>query len=147
MSRNGTTTWTKAMTTIHRTRGRMSPSTPRLAANDRSRSAPSAVRRHTIAPSEKSSRATLMNMYDEPHTAAFATSMSQERRVTHPRLAAAHASTYAVSRPPITAWRCPRPLKSTEGFLRVCVLASRRRRPPDDAHTYVDDHQWPPSQV
>jgi hypothetical protein len=35
---------------------------------------------------------------------------------------------------------CPRPLKSTEGFLRICVLAGRRRRPPDDARTCVRNH-------
>ena len=64
-----------------RPRPRRSPSTPRRAANDSRSSAPSAVRRQTIAPSEKSSSATLMNMYDDPHTAAVATSMSQERRV------------------------------------------------------------------
>src|SRR5215211_2672850 len=68
------------MIVIHRTRPRMRPSTPRWAAKDSSSAAPSAVRRHTIAPSEKSSSATLMNMYDDPHTAAVATSMSHERR-------------------------------------------------------------------
>jgi hypothetical protein len=39
----------------------------------------------------------------------------------------------------LLAGRCPRPFKSAEGFLRVCVLA-RRQRPPDDARTYVSDH-------
>jgi hypothetical protein len=33
-----------------------------------------------------------------------------------------------VSQPPITAWLCPRPLEMPEAFLRVCVLASRRRQ-------------------
>jgi hypothetical protein len=63
-----------------------------------------------------------------------------------------HADTDADRRPLITDHRrvdfvddrrcprCPRPLKSAEGFLRVCVLARRRRRPPDDAGTYVSDH-------
>src|SRR4051812_37422598 len=37
--------------------------------------------------------------------------------------------TDAATRPLITARR-PRPLEIPEGFLRVCVLASRRQRPP-----------------
>jgi hypothetical protein len=31
-------------------------------------------------------------------------------------------------------------LKSAEGFLRVCVLARRRQRPPDDTCIYVRNH-------
>src|SRR3954465_2285372 len=62
----------------------------------------------------------------------------QSPRVLH--LVGPHASTHAAMRPLIIAWRCPRPLKSTEGFLWVCVLASRRQRPPDDARIYVRNH-------
>src|SRR3954452_16836644 len=63
-----------------------------------------------------------------------------------------HANTHAAMRPLITDHRlvdfvddrrcprCPRPLKSAEGFLRVCVLARRRQRPPDDARIYVRNH-------
>ncbi len=40
------------------------------------------------------------------------------------------AGTHIARRPLITAWRRPRPLEIPEGFLRVCVLARRRQRPP-----------------
>src|SRR5919202_1351771 len=45
-------------------------------------------------------------------------------------LVAPQASPHAAWRPLITDWLRPRPLEIPEGFLRVCVLASRRQRPP-----------------
>ena len=54
---------------------------PSAAASASRTTAPSAVRMQTIAPSLKSSSATLMNMYEAPHTAAAPPIISQERRV------------------------------------------------------------------
>jgi hypothetical protein len=42
--------------------------------------------------------------------------------------------------PSITARRRPRPLEIPGGFLRVCVLAWRRRRPTFQADGYETDH-------
>ena len=66
-------------------------------------------------------------------------------RILRERLVAPHANTHAARGPLITAWRCPRPLEIPEGFLRVCVLARRRQRPPDDARTYVRNHYCRPT--
>src|SRR5206468_2878472 len=66
------------------------------------------------------------------------------------RLVAPPASTHAARRPLITAWlHClaslatgfaSRPLEIPEGFLRVCVLARRRQRPPVDIRTCRRNH-------
>ena len=86
------------MTTIHRTRGRdVAEHAAARGERQEERARRAAVRRHTIAPSEKSSSATLMNMYDDPQTAAFATSMSQERRVTHGEASGARAARQSTS--------------------------------------------------
>jgi hypothetical protein len=55
-----------------------------------------------------------------------------------------------LDRPLITAWLfcraslvtgfASRPLEIPEGFLRVCVLARRRQRPPEGAATYRKNH-------
>src|SRR3954471_22677726 len=64
--------------------------------------------------------------------------------VGNSKLVAPPVSTHAARRPLITAWPCPRPLEIPEGFLRVCVLARRRQRPPGHAHTHVRNH-YPPA--
>ena len=87
MSRNGITTWTSPIAATHGQRPRSGASASQRRASVSRTTAPSAVRMQTMAPSLKSSSATLMNMYEAPHTAAAPPIISQERRViaTEPR--------------------------------------------------------------
>ena len=92
MSKNGTTTWTIAMTASAGQRPRSAPHAPRRIAIGTSTSAPRAMRAKTMKiGAMPSSSATLMNRYDAPHSAARSPMSSHDRRVIGLRVVAKNA--------------------------------------------------------